>query len=649
MMTMQEIQVSNEQFNIIIDKLVYLDQNIPGQGISLFQAEKIKSMYVGGPIFGQMLHVHDIYNEKRIFRNALNIFFEIKMSSIINDMILSFQQIKQPLKIVFISFGSKWHQDIWNILSIETLVGDLYGEYSNQIECYYTRINTYDDIKETICFLDCHSIDIIGFSIEIRTNEIFDQFYNEYISKRKELPLMVYGNKVPTYTIGYFSKKYLSNDGKSMIILDNGEIPFRDIVKYTCGEISIDNIKNAVWIDNSGNIQKNEVYADNNLLVYPPLMLTVRLNQVNILEASRGCFFQCSYCAQNGKLWSSLPFDRIIENIERLFSHGVSDLEFVDNDFFGGRNKRYIDRAKYIATSIEKLSQKYSITPSYRVFTNPLVLVRCTGNERETETNQSMRELVLYMKNTGLTRVYVGVETASINQRKRYNRKDTIEECKASINMLRELGIDIDVGFIMFDPQMDLNDMKENINFYKEMDLIKVNTYPFCDIRLTFNTPMATSMECEKLIIGECKEELCYQYKFKDDNVNLIYQAVHSLVKKTGHLFQIIKYITKERYSNNLKTDVDFFSRKVVEENALIYLDMMEEIIYKYEIGSNDFAEQIKHAQIRIIQLLEHIILNLHLFDMKKEYYIKLKKGLREACQNLEHELVTNFNNKINL
>ena len=37
------------------------------------------------------------------------------------------------INILMISFGSEWHADVWNVLAIESIVGDLKGTFNNQV------------------------------------------------------------------------------------------------------------------------------------------------------------------------------------------------------------------------------------------------------------------------------------------------------------------------------------------------------------------------------------------------------------------------------------------------------------------------------------------------------------------------------------
>ena len=54
------------------------------------------------------------------------------------------------VRILLVSFGSEWHNDVWNVLAIESLVGDLEGYFGNNIQISTFRFYTEDDIDSPV-------------------------------------------------------------------------------------------------------------------------------------------------------------------------------------------------------------------------------------------------------------------------------------------------------------------------------------------------------------------------------------------------------------------------------------------------------------------------------------------------------------------
>ncbi len=75
------------------------------------------------------------------------------------------------------------------------------------------------------------------------------------------------------------------------------------------------------------------------------------------------------------------------------------------------------------------------------------------------------------LKEYGCTAVELGIENGSNNVLNRYKKFTTVEENVKAIKMLRESKINIGIGFIMFDRYTSINEVKENLSFFKENEL----------------------------------------------------------------------------------------------------------------------------------------------------------------------------------
>ncbi len=636
------IGLSLEERDKVLFHLAAINEKSQGSGLTLRQVYEILKQPFKGymtQMFFDDLEAY-VYN-KRLYKHAIEQLAIFRIGGNFKngkgmEFLYPKREITSPIRFLFISYGSLWHQDIWNNLSVETLIGDLYGEFGNEVECSHIRICDVSEIQEALELIQRINPDIIGFSIEIRALQMHETFEGAYRKKTgaAKLPLIIYGNTVPTYASSYFADNYVTEPGQSMIILGYGEEGIRQVILYKKNQSDISAIPNAVWRDDSGIIRYNPRRYDANIVIHPPVQFEINTGVSNTLEASRGCRFNCTFCSQGPQSkWDPVPIDRVIKNIEILLSRGVHELEFVDNEFFGGRSDKWIVRAYQITDAIKKLSEKYNVKISFRIFTNPLIIAREGANNLE--MNHKMSELLQYMKSCGLTRLYIGIESASENQRKRYNRRDTIQDIILAIKVVRDLGIALDAGFIMFDPLMDLNDIKENVNFYKSYNLIETNTWPHRELCVLFDTPMLNILKEKGLITGVDYYELVYTYKYASKEMADFTDTVLEFGAKTGKLFQVLKYSTKELFSDELKHEALLFSRKMVDENARVFLELMEEMIKCLEKGSGDYGKCLEKAQLSMKELITDIEKNLVIYDKNSAHYPKLVKNLYEAKKQL--------------
>ena len=106
------------------------------------------------------------------------------------------------VRILLVSFGSEWHNDVWNVLAIESLVGDLEGYFGNNIQISTFRFYTEDDTDSMFSdnnLLDYH---LIGCSVEIGTHKILDYFLIKLFQNGYSNNLVL-GGILATYAYDY--------------------------------------------------------------------------------------------------------------------------------------------------------------------------------------------------------------------------------------------------------------------------------------------------------------------------------------------------------------------------------------------------------------------------------------------------------------
>lgn len=576
----KEFEVNYETLIQLLEMLKEKDKKIPGEGISECEFLKytndikdknenirLSKFFFENDIFCERLY----WNTKHLY--LANQFIYKSAVSIIKQRI----EKRRIIKIAFISFKSKWHEDVWNVLSIESLKGHLQGKYGDDVEIIMYRIGSDITMRDCIKVLNEGTFDFLGISLEIGTEKLFNQFMC-MLEKIEHKMQIVIGGVLVTYYPHYFAKLDYFKKMHIIGMIGEGELGWSDLIRYAYGEIEIDNINNLVFYANNDILTFTKpAVIDENELIYSPTIDTVNPNRTNILQFSRGCIFSCNYCSQGpNKRWRALPISRCVQNLCALAQKGVHELEFVDDEFLGGRTGKYIDRLEQIKEIFNDVQKKYNNSFSFRIFTNPLLLWK----ENDDERNRKMESILNEFKEEGLSRIYLGMESGSLEQRKRYNRKESIKECEESIRLLRRSGIESDIGFIMFDPEMSVNDIRENVLFFKKNNLIFSNTWPFRPLIVTRNVPIYFTLKQKGLLYEECELEniLSIKYRFESPEVNNIYQVTNKLAKTSDKLFYNVKYLTKRHNDRDRLTKSDALCWEYVRKNAMIYLDLLEKL-----------------------------------------------------------------------
>jgi anaerobic magnesium-protoporphyrin IX monomethyl ester cyclase len=175
---------------------------------------------------------------------------------------------------------------------------------------------------------------------------------------------------------------------------------------------------------------------------------------VSIL-ASRGCYNGCSFCLvptlDGGRaLWRGRSADNIVAEIEGLVARGKKDFYFVDPNFVGpGADGK--ENTLRLAHSLSGLGISFGM---------------------ETRANDIAEPLLQSLCNAGLRRLLLGIESGNSRVLNRFGKRITVAENERAISMIRAVGIEPEIGFIMFDPMSGIEDIGENLAFLKRNSLL---------------------------------------------------------------------------------------------------------------------------------------------------------------------------------
>lgn len=162
------------------------------------------------------------------------------------------------------------------------------------------------------------------------------------------------------------------------------------------------------------------------------------------IEASRGCSAHCTFCDVRKTGWVGRPARHFVDELEALCAaHPGEQVWIVDNIFIGFGKGRF-ERAEQIAQEILDRG----------------IDVRFAAQDRVNNTNPATFAL---LKQAGLNRVYLGVESFAGSALERWEKGATAVQNMAAIHTLRDLGIYSQIGFLVFDGDTTLDEIDVDI------------------------------------------------------------------------------------------------------------------------------------------------------------------------------------------
>lgn len=211
--------------------------------------------------------------------------------------------------------------------------------------------------------------------------------------------------------------------------------------------------------DGSGGIvcEYRPLVEDLNSLPFPVRTeAAFRLPEVNI-QGSRGCYGGCTFCYINpfygqGSQWRGRTPENIVEEIDSIIAEkGIRDFYFTDPNFFGpGRMGQ--ERAVQLASLLKLRNIRFGI---------------------EGRVNDIHDETIRALVEAGLRHILIGLESGKNSSLKRMNKMTTVEQNEEAVRILRKYGIEPNIGFIMFEPDANLEDIQVNFDFLKRNELLK--------------------------------------------------------------------------------------------------------------------------------------------------------------------------------
>jgi radical SAM superfamily enzyme YgiQ (UPF0313 family) len=341
-----------------------------------------------------------------------------------------------------------------------------------------------------------------------------------------------------------------------------------------------------------------------------------RLGICSIL-GSRGCYYNCTFCSIHqfykespGQKRRSRSPSNVVNEMEMLFhDHGIRIFIFEDDDLFMKGNQQ----RKWIEDFIRELKNK-------KIAEEIIWRVSCRIDDVDAD-------LMSRMMDVGLMSVYLGIESGNNQGLKTYDKHYTVDDIHRSVDILQDLKMPFEFGFMILNPESTFSTVKEDIAFLKEIGKNGQSVINFTKMVPYAGTPIAMQLKREGRLIGTIDSP---DYNYKDPRLELLQmfftQAFHSrnfandgLVERLRHAkFDAI--VLNKFFSDKYNTDTyartirDMIQRSnnLALENMSISANFMDkrnenEILDNWQFLQH-LAEQEKFAESQISSYLDWLM-----------------------------------------
>lgn len=266
-----------------------------------------------------------------------------------------------------------------------------------------------------------------------------------------------------------------------------------------------------------------DLIADLDSLPYPRRDATSRhLGDPHFFViTTRGCPFTCTFCSvpafykePRGRAWRARSVDNVIGELDQLVRDwGATAISFLDDEFLVGRNGKR--RAAELASAI----QRHGLDLAWSF--------ECRADDVD-------QALFVELREAGLRHVFIGVESGVQRVLDTFQKRTTVDQNRKAIRTVRDLGLSLAIGFIMFDPYTTTEEVRANVAFLRE---VGAASYKMISNKVLVYRGTALERQLGRegnLIV----DGLARDFRFTDSRVELAYRLTTTCLARWHDLDQ---------------------------------------------------------------------------------------------------------------
>ncbi|MEU2611430.1 radical SAM protein [Micromonospora sp. NPDC007271] len=300
------------------------------------------------------------------------------------------------------------------------------------------------------------------------------------------------------HAVSFFPERVLrATRAVDAVICGEGELPIQDIVRALADGRPWQDAP-GVTSRNGDAIRRNGVKRldDLELLAHPARDLTADIIDADGLAAmstSRGCYARCNFCSiprfygleRGGKGLASGdwlgrdPASMAAEVLDLHERFGLLELLIVDDEFFGG-DPAGVERALRFADLLAAARSPVALALSFRA-------------------ENAEPELLARLRAGGLRHCFIGLESGVDSDLKLYGKAHSAEQNRRAVQVVKDLGLSFQPGFMMFHYDSTIDQLRRNMAFLRDIGECKPVTVN-SSVDPHFGTPLLRVMRRENVV-----------------------------------------------------------------------------------------------------------------------------------------------------
>jgi radical SAM superfamily enzyme YgiQ (UPF0313 family) len=251
-------------------------------------------------------------------------------------------------------------------------------------------------------------------------------------------------------------------------------------------------------------------------------------------ESSRACSWAaCSFCLRGltdiegrASEFRRLPIERLLADLAALRRQGVRNITFADEDFLGGDLLAFEQFLASWESETRDRGVTFDVSATIHSIYNPRDPV---------SVGVTRQEVLERLRLLGLNKVFLGIESGSPSQLRRYHKGHSALDAFRSCRAIVRAGVRLEVGFIMFDPLVTLAEIVENVDYLLKTGVGRYASGPTSELRLQPESRYMKLLDRYEQRHGRRLQEdridpntLSVSYTYADPDVEKLVAAVRS-------------------------------------------------------------------------------------------------------------------------
>lgn len=382
----------------------------------------------------------------------------------------------------------------------------------------------------------------------------------------------VFGGPLATFLASEMIK---ATSQKSIVVVGEGEESLAALAMLDAENQELDAICNLVFVNQKGELTRTFRKSVDLTVYFLPIRDVPSSGQV-YTEGSRGCSWaNCTFClrglldiAGRGEEHRYFPIERIVNDVKRLVSSGFRSITFADEDILGGSKQS----AAYIREVLVQLATNSEVPITF----DASFTVHSIFSSRMNDEDVLFRkDILLDLKKAGLRKAFLGIESASRTQLKRYAKYHTKEEITVAVNLIKEIGLELELGWIPFDPLCTIDELLENFSFLTDEGIAPAVSYMFNELRLQPGTSYLNLLRVyesrnRRVLHNEniIRNTLSFQYDYQSTIVGDLVYMLRKIAPRIRKVHYPLKNLTRYGAQGALGDNITM-GRKLLTELRL--------------------------------------------------------------------------------